>query len=217
MDSRQSMMIGGAAVAVVTLAVASAVTIGSALALNDASGQALAQSAISLPGGIQRVAHSTAHTDAVTVAAPAPATVARSTSRTVADAQSVSASTATRATASASSAHRSTTAAANSGSSSAGTDRSAAAAPAAAQAARQSAVAAAERKVEQELARLAKLAERTVHPHRNALLIATPQISSLGTIQTPAIAAGDESGTKESPSSAGSKKEQSPRSPDARD
>jgi len=220
-ESRQSMVVGGAVVSVVTLAVASAVTISNVLALNDASGQALGQSAISLPAAIQRVAHATSHTDPVTVPAPAPATVVRSTHRTVvgSDAQASSTvETRTGAAAATGSATASGSTAANTtpgSTSGAAAESSAAAATAGAAAAQKDAVATARQALQREIARLTKPVEQAVHPHSD--LISTSQISSSGTMQTPAIAAGDGSGSKESPSSAGSKKEQSPRSPDASD
>ena len=217
MDSRQGMVVGGAAVAVVTLVVASAVTISNVLALNDVSGQALAQSSIALPAGIQRVAHRTSQSDPVTVQAPVPVTVVRSTHRIVSggDAQASSAvvtRTGAAAATGTATASRSTTSASTSPAATGGGNVTAVDRAAAAQ---KAAVTAAEKALQRELTRLTKPVEQAVHPHGD--LNITSQISSFGTMQAPAIAAGDGSGSKESPSSAGSKKEQSPRSPDASD
>jgi hypothetical protein len=185
------MVIGGAAVVVITLAVASAVTITNAAALRDSSGQALAASTITLPADPAAAAMpkvsghagstssapsgSSSATTAELVPAPGAVTVAAPVSReavvTATDASS--SATATKASVAHPAQANDSTA-----------------------------------KQKHHVRGSASVkGKKVTHPH------VLPRIA-----QAPALVAGHQSGKKESPSSgAGSKKGQWPHSPDARD
>lgn len=212
MESRNTMILGGATVAIVTFAVASAVSLTNEAALSNSPGRALAASSITLPQGTQTAAPANTGdastspiapapspvkgpTTAVIVPAPAPVTVtsaARSSSVSTATAEPAAAKTKVKA----STAGKASTAKAKTSATHA--DKSG--------------------KVKSHTAKSNKAKSRlAVHGPANTGT-GTNRMQAQRATKTPASWAGPVSGGTESPSSThGSKKGQSPHSPDACD